>query len=469
MGRTGDILKQLDLLATRLAATRESDRKRYGDFFTDLRRSIEAAQCMQRELDRQFACRFNALDYLRTDELGLSQVIADLLDPDGSHGQGSRFLALLGDLVGPDRWPADRTVRYDAYRVDVKPERWTDRGGRLDISVELQLPGHEPSCLAIENKPYSADGDAQIVDYLSFLRRRYRERFLLIYLPGHGGMPSQHALPGDACRDGLAIMPYCHREAADECEDTLQLHLPFSLADWLQGCQKICEAARVRWFLCEVERFCNKTFGGNEMTTGEQKAVRDFILESDDNVLTAIAVCEAWPKTKDDVIGRFLERLRDRVGAKLDAIDDLQTGCRYADSVSSWARPNGVWVFRNAWTSADRAFPLVCLTHDGDAKDWSVGVRLKNGAGGANAQEEDLKDRLRSGFDERLGRRGETDSESWPWYCYVEEHKDWNRLLARLHKEAQDPGELMEYFSHQLVEAADLVFPIIDEVLLADR
>ena len=264
-------------------------------------------------------------------------------------------------------------------------------------------------------------------------------------------------------------MPYCHREAADECGDTLQLHLPFSLADWLRGCQKVCEADRVRWFLCEVERFCDKTFGGYEMTTGEQKAVRDFILESDDNVRTAIAVLEAWPETSDDVIGRFLGRLRDRVGVNLVTIDDVQTGCCYVDSGSGSARLNGVWIFRNAWSSTGRAFPLVCLTHEGRADRWFVGVRLKKGAGGANDQEQDLNDRLRGCFNKRLGRHGETDSESWPWYRHLEKHKDWKPLLARLHKEAQDPGELMEYFSRQLEEAADLVFPIIDEVVLADR
>ena len=34
------------------------------------------------------SARFNNLDYLRDDELGLSRIIADLLNPKASHGQG---------------------------------------------------------------------------------------------------------------------------------------------------------------------------------------------------------------------------------------------------------------------------------------------------------------------------------------------------------------------------------------------
>ena len=39
----------------------------------------------------QLAPEFSIFDYLRTDEMGLSKCIASLLDPKGTHGQGSVF------------------------------------------------------------------------------------------------------------------------------------------------------------------------------------------------------------------------------------------------------------------------------------------------------------------------------------------------------------------------------------------
>ena len=461
MCRAGSFLKQLELLSASLASARETDRIRHERFFAALGTRVKDARAEDRKQDRWLARGFNALDYLRTDELGLSQIIGALLDPGGKHGQGTRFLARFGDRVGPERWPADQSVPYDDYRVDVALERRTDGGGRLDIAVELRVKGHAPACIAFENKPYAGDAERQIEDYLKFLRRHYRGRFLLIYLSGHGGMPSRQGLSEDACKDGLAIMSYCPRATTDDCEVSLQLRLPFSLTDWLQECQQQCDADRVSWFLDEVERFCHKEFGGRMTTTGERKAVREFILANDDNALTAFAVVETWPKTRDDVVGRFLGTLRERIDADLHTFDEMQTGSSFHRAGNT---KGGVWARKKAWTTTGSAIPRVCINHDGYANHWFVGVGLDTGTGDAGAAE-CLKERLRDRLAECSALQGEINSPSWPWYRYLEEYRDWRPLLARLHKEARDPGELTEHFSCQLVETAKLAVPIIDEVL----
>ena len=461
MNGAGNFANRLAPLSERLASIGQSDRKRYGRFFTALGARMEGARVVERELDRLLARRFNALDYLRTDELGLSRIVGDLLDPGGTHGQGTCFLAKFGNLVGPDRWPADQTVRHDDFDVNVLRERSTDGGGRLDISVELRSQGREPACIAFENKPYAADGEAQVADYLAFLRRHYGGRFLLVYLSGHGGTPSEWSLPKDVSKDGLAIMTFCPRAQTGEYEESLPLHLPFSLSDWLRECRQICDAERLRWFLGEVETFCHKTFGGVVTTTSERKEVRDFILASDDNALTAIAVVEAWPETRDEVVKRFLEALRDRIARELSSIEDLRTGC----SFSGHRGPkNGVWVFRKVWSEGGGTVPVVSLRHERDATDWFVGVGLDPDTDGTDA-EDSLRDRLRERLDADTALRGTTESPSWPWYRYLEEHGDWRPLLARLHRESQDPGDLTAFFSREFVEVAERAIPIIDKVL----
>ena len=53
----------------------------YERFFAELVPRLDSARVLERELDRKLAHRFNVLDYLRDDELGLSRIIADLLNP----------------------------------------------------------------------------------------------------------------------------------------------------------------------------------------------------------------------------------------------------------------------------------------------------------------------------------------------------------------------------------------------------
>ena len=64
----------------------------YERFFAGLAPRLDMARVLAREFDRNLAHRFNVLDYLRDDELGLSLIIADLLNPKASHGQRSNEL-----------------------------------------------------------------------------------------------------------------------------------------------------------------------------------------------------------------------------------------------------------------------------------------------------------------------------------------------------------------------------------------
>ena len=463
MNGAGYVSNRLAQLSERFASARQSDRDRYGRFFTALGARMEGARAADRELDRLLARRFNALDYLRKDELGLSRIIADLLDPDGSHGQGVCFLERFRSLVGPNRWPADGAVRCEDFDIKVVRERKTDGGGFLDISVELRLPGRGSACVVFENKPFAADGKNQIADYLKFLRCYYGTRFLLIYLSGHGGMPSEFALPKGVCTDGLAIMPFCPRETAGDDKGNLALRLSFSLSDWLRECRQICEAERLRWFLREFETFCHNTFGGIMMTMIEQKELKNFILESDDNVLTAIAVVESWPTIRNEVVRQFLGVLRDRIDANLDTVDDIHV-CSGFDGVK-FKKKNGIWAFRKEWNEASSPVPLICLNHEQEAKKWYVGVYMDSEA--KEVKDRGLEERLRGSLGQnKLSLGGKFDDAALLWYRYLEEHQDWSTLLARLHKEVEDQkGELTDYFSRQIVETAKLVIPIIDRVV----
>lgn len=454
MNAPAGVASRLERLSAHLTAVRRSNTIGYRQFFAALGARIDYARALEGELDRKLARKFNALDYVRTDELGLSRIVADLLDPKGAHGQGVCFLERFCEMVCPERWLYERIGALGDVEASVLREREIRNKQRLDVSVELRPPGRQPVCIAIENKPYSADAVAQIAGYLEFLRDRYRGRFILIYLSWHGGRPSRESLPETAREDGLATMSYCP-PAASEAGDDDALRLRASLTDWLKECRQSCEVERLRWFLGEVETFCHKTFGGTVTTSSERKEVREFILAGDDNVRTAMAVAEAWPETRDEVVGRFLKVLRDRIACSLGAIEDLQA--QYGFGLRG--QKDGVWLHRTTWTSVGDALPLVRLSHEGGARKWFVGVGLETGNTDVDVEER-LKEELR-----RVMPESGLNSPGWPWYRYLEEHRDWAPLVARLHKESQQPGELVDYFRGRLIEAAEAAVPAIDRVL----
>ena len=295
-------------------------------FFNELTPRLEGARNEERELDRRLARKFNAFDYLRTDEQGLSKLIADLLDPKGKHGQGDAFLCRFLDLLGTAGFDRLGDLRNGRVHIEfpIKDQR------RLDIVVHT-----DRRCLAIENKPYADDQPDQIKDYLDGLRSHYEE-FLLLYLSPQGESPSEDSvrpadLQGEAGKS-LRIMPYHHR-VKDVWDDDFE-RTDFGLTHWLRECSVHCDVERLCWFLREAETYCEKKFGGSAVTKGENDIIKDFVLADDRNWTTALAIKEALPEILAVVHRQFLESISSRLTAL-----GYTSGSNCADeSRRSWVR-----------------------------------------------------------------------------------------------------------------------------------
>ncbi|MCY4574744.1 MAG: PD-(D/E)XK nuclease family protein [Gemmatimonadetes bacterium] len=334
---------------------------------------LHAARAVERELDRHLDRRFNVFRYLRDDELGLSRIVADLLDPTGEHGQGTIFLEAMLELLGvapeagdsvrfgrdvsggrtatatwSERFARLRSTAGDKIRVVL------ERGGlpgrrRIDITVDIPT-GDRMFCLAFENKPRADDQPGQCSDYLKFLDRLYSGRFLLVYLPPRYRMPDKSSLlPADRehWKNEFRVLPYVADDAppgdddpsdGDDAplaqvdsgrddaiaeDDDTDHNVPAaqddaaadgaSLADWFGTCCKLSDAERLRWFLREAQLYCQHHFGDSTMTDTEARYIREYLDQNPRHLHAAFAVARAWPSVKHDVCRRFLEHLRDRV------------------------------------------------------------------------------------------------------------------------------------------------------------
>ncbi len=109
-------------LTSKVDTAKREELANYQRFFAELAPRLETARALEVELDRHLARRFNVLDYVRTDELGLSKILADLFDPKGHHGQGTLFLQCFMEGLG-------------------KLTDWPDLSGR-PMSVEMEKSHH---------------------------------------------------------------------------------------------------------------------------------------------------------------------------------------------------------------------------------------------------------------------------------------------------------------------------------------
>ena len=438
---------------------------RFQGFFDGLTPRLETARMLEHELDRQLARPFNALDYLRTDELGLSRIVADLLDPQGKHCQGAIFLKLLLDSLG-----FDVQDRLDAARVVVEKAIKGDR--RLDVWVDI----NGEYCLAIENKPYTGDQSNQVKDYLDWLKSEYQQKFMLIYLSPKGEPPSadsvEPAFLSELGRtlerdDFFRIMPYHKIQDSDDEEDVWEdefdrCRLGFSLADWLADGRRNCDVERLRWFLREAETFATRAIGGHAVGDNEASALKEFLFSDEKNWESAIRIERSLPGIKQDVIGGFLTKIWQTWPKDRSVYPDDMT-CYY---VAGGKRGSWLHMYRESWKSASER-------DSGRIQDQNTQLRLEStplsnwyiGICSKTLPEEamtELKAELPPGERTRGGRH-------WIWWQWIDKrYRNWDDLIPLLRRECNGEGgeegrKVLEYFVEKFAEIAKVAIPVIDK------
>lgn len=248
----------------RLEDARRDEARQHSEFFSNLSHRVSTARQAERELDRHLARRFNVLDYLRTDELGLSKIIADLLDPSATHGQGTLFLELFFSVFS-EYVDFGKCLALDPSHISVVVEKEITQQRRIDVYVQI-VNKNSAYALAIENKPFAGDQPGQVHDYLRYLQERIGKHFSLIYLSPQGEGPTEESVPLRDLKakwaDRFRILPYAGVAEALLDDHFEQFRISqCSLIDWLQACRRDCDVDRFRWFLGDVADFCHREFG----------------------------------------------------------------------------------------------------------------------------------------------------------------------------------------------------------------
>ena len=228
------------------------DWKHLKRFFSAVGSRVAIAEKKQRQRDRREATRFNVFDLIDPDENKLSDVLADLLDPEGKHGQGDLFLRLLFkqlDLGSDAKLAKDATVHREAPTHGIlKYLR------RIDVLVEAGM------LLAIENKVDSIEQSEQVKDYLEHLRHCTQVRpalSMLIYLTPDGRPPEsirREVLDREVAGNNLCCWSYRGQ-----------------LRAWLEQCRSECKARRIRDFISDFVRYIDLVLKEEPETEQEQE------------------------------------------------------------------------------------------------------------------------------------------------------------------------------------------------------
>jgi hypothetical protein len=214
------------------------------DFFTTIRTRVESAERKRRRIDRRLATGFNVFHLIEADENKLSDILADLLDPTGTHGQGDLFLRLLFERVGLGsgaKLTKNAVVQREAPTHGIRKYL-----RRMDVFVDAG------ALLVIENKLDALEQQDQVKDYLTHLDTCLRGRkSRMIYLTPDGRQPESLSPRARLQEQGFGRL-HCWSYQIE-------------LRGWLEDCQRDCEAQRIRDFIKDFMGYIDAVFRGQPL------------------------------------------------------------------------------------------------------------------------------------------------------------------------------------------------------------
>ena len=161
-------------------------------------------------------------------------ILAELLNPHGTHYQGAAFLKLFLEICVKQKEPDNKqqeTAFYnkpETYRV--RTEERTDQG-QFDIFLEKE----KEACIVIENKIYAGDQFRQLNRYYQDARKSFsHNQIKLIYLTLDGSPPDETSLKAvNGQGSGLSM------------DDVILISYREHIIKWLEECMKLQEVQRI--------------------------------------------------------------------------------------------------------------------------------------------------------------------------------------------------------------------------------
>lgn len=219
---------------------------------------------------------FNVLG-LWSEEVKLhSAMLAELLNPEGSHGCGEAFLkifiekVLKIEIIDATNLLSKSVTTTEYYISRINNEG--TEGGRIDILIDIPRESGIPS-LIIENKIYAGDQSNQLLRYYKFAKTKYHssENFKILYLTLWG-----------SCASTIST-------GKDFSFDYTRISYAKNIIKWLEQCASFAyDKPKVRETIIQYKHLLTQI---TEYSMNENNKIVEEIASQDEYLKNAILIC----------------------------------------------------------------------------------------------------------------------------------------------------------------------------------
>ncbi len=242
---------------------------------------------------------FNVFRVLKihSDEVKMhSALIGELLNPNGSHGQGDVFFKLFlkhyNNVAEKDGLNIN-DFHLNGTKIEVEKyigEKTETEGGRID----LLITDGKGKMVIIENKIYAGDQENQLIRYYNFGKKTAN----LCYLTLDGKLPSDGSIKNKATNLDITKQIVC-------------LSYKEHIITWLEDCMK--ESVKHATLRETISQYINLIKHLTNQTTNHimEKEIMDLILKGEENINMAMKLADSGDSIKKAILAKLLESLND--------------------------------------------------------------------------------------------------------------------------------------------------------------
>lgn len=362
----------------------------------DIQKELSLLRKLSKQMERKrlevnMADRFNPFRFFRKDELGLSAILAFLLDPKETHGQGNLFLNSFLEKLNLHHFLA-----YD--QVDVIVEKTTENNRRHDIFIRGNLKRKPQWVFSIENKlNWAGDQKDQVKDYFKDLKSYSTgNNYYLMYLPVEDCKPSSYSISEEEwdleSKSGNATV--WHTEL---------------IINWLNEIKVRIASPDVQAFVSFFVKYLEE----NVMNKKEYSELSTKIALDKNNVKVFMDILNC----KDEVIEILIKKIRDDLEGKFY---NLASQSEWVVEKEIKARSFSIYFYRNdEWSN----FKIKLGFEQNDFKDFYFGIAY-NSESQKSEGNNDVLNKYKKLFN-GLPDKFKNSNNWWKYWEWFENNRNW--------------------------------------------
>ena len=303
-----------------------------------------------------------------------SSILAEFLNPQGSHSLKNQFLDAFLETIGKDFTLKD----FDTANATVHTEYVTNNG-RIDILIK----DHKKNAIIIENKIYACDQHEQLKRYDSFAKKHF-EHYQIYYLTLFGSEASEQSA-GDIIYHTISYAE--------------------TIIQWLDKC--IALAVRLPLVRETLIQYSNhiKQLTNQDMSNKNQEEITTLLAKFHD--LKAIqSIYFSYPKIFDQITKKYFNP-------------------KMGDFAEAFAKEKEIEL-EYLYENSDEYHISFCLRKKNWKENFYISFEFEKGKGYYygifNGNEHQLSDENRKKLREKLQERFNSEIQEaalWPYYEYI--------------------------------------------------